>query len=155
MIVLSKPAALACKRMFDITVAGGALTFLSPIIGLIALGIKLDDRGPVFFVQDRVGKGRKNFRCFKFRTMVIGAENIGNPSAVTQNRPMRVTSKPANDKRARDIDRDQTVSSLRRHEQCLERRNKTTSTSPWAARLVATAHRATHRCAPRDRGRLS
>ena len=84
MIVLSKPAALACKRMFDITVAGGALTFLSPIIGLIALGIKLDDRGPVFFVQDRVGKGRKNFRCFKFRTMVIGAENIGNRLTVTE-----------------------------------------------------------------------
>jgi lipopolysaccharide/colanic/teichoic acid biosynthesis glycosyltransferase len=77
--------ALACKRVFDITVAGSALLCLSPVIGLIALGIKLDDRGPVFFIQDRVGRGRKNFRCFKFRTMILGAEKIGNRLTVTEN----------------------------------------------------------------------
>jgi lipopolysaccharide/colanic/teichoic acid biosynthesis glycosyltransferase len=67
------------------TIAGSALFVLSPLIGLIALAIKLDDRGPVFFVQNRVGRGRKNFRCCKFRTMVIGAEKIGNGLTVTEN----------------------------------------------------------------------
>jgi lipopolysaccharide/colanic/teichoic acid biosynthesis glycosyltransferase len=45
----------------------------------------LDDGGPVLFVQDRVGRGRKNFRCYKFRTMVIGAEFIGHRHTVTAN----------------------------------------------------------------------
>lgn len=75
--------ALAAKRLFDITVAANALIFLSPLIGLILLAIKWDDGRPVFFVQDRVGMGRKNFRCYKFRTMVIGAENMGNKMTVT------------------------------------------------------------------------
>jgi lipopolysaccharide/colanic/teichoic acid biosynthesis glycosyltransferase len=70
--------------VFDITVAGSALFVLSPLIGLIALAIKLDDGGPVFFVQDRVGRGRKNFRCFKFRTMIVGAEYVGNRLVVTE-----------------------------------------------------------------------
>jgi len=84
MIALPKQAALACKRVFDMTVSGSALFVLSPLIGLIALAIKLDDGGPVFFVQDRVGRGRKNFRCFKFRTMIVGAECVGNRLVVTE-----------------------------------------------------------------------
>lgn len=75
--------ALALKRLFDIAVAGSALVMLSPLIGAIALAIKLDDRGPILFVQERVGRGRKGFRCFKFRTMVLGAESIGNGLKVT------------------------------------------------------------------------
>jgi lipopolysaccharide/colanic/teichoic acid biosynthesis glycosyltransferase len=66
------------KRVFDITISATALLALSPVIGLIAIAIKLDDRGPVLFVQDRVGRGRKKFRCCKFRTMILGAESIGN-----------------------------------------------------------------------------
>jgi lipopolysaccharide/colanic/teichoic acid biosynthesis glycosyltransferase len=85
MVALLKQPALACKRAFDITVAGSALFLLSPLIGLIALAIKLDDGGPVFFVQERVGRGRKNFRCCKFRTMVLGAEAIGNRLTVVEN----------------------------------------------------------------------
>jgi len=85
MISFRKQAALACKRVFDITVAGGALLALAPLVGLIALGIKLDDGGPVFFVQKRVGRGQKNFCCYKFRTMILGAENIGNRLMVTEN----------------------------------------------------------------------
>jgi lipopolysaccharide/colanic/teichoic acid biosynthesis glycosyltransferase len=77
--------ALACKRIFDISVAAMALIILSPLIGLVALAIKLDDRGPIFFIQDRVGRGRKNFRCYKFRTMVVGAETIGNRLMVVEN----------------------------------------------------------------------
>ena len=85
MIICSRRRALALKRLFDITVAANALIFLSPLIVLIALAIKLDDRGPVFFIQDRVGRGRKNFRCFKFRTMILGAEKIGNGLTVVAN----------------------------------------------------------------------
>ncbi|PYJ64517.1 MAG: sugar transferase, partial [Verrucomicrobia bacterium] len=64
-------------------VAGSALIVLSPIIGLIALAIKMDDGGPVLFNQDRVGRGGRNFRCYKFRTMILGAEAIGNGLTVT------------------------------------------------------------------------
>ena len=77
--------ALACKRLFDITVAGSALFVLSPLIALISLAIKLDDRGPILFVQERVGRNRRNFRCYRFRTMVLGAESIGNGLIVTEN----------------------------------------------------------------------
>jgi lipopolysaccharide/colanic/teichoic acid biosynthesis glycosyltransferase len=83
MIICPRERALAYKRLFDITVAGMALIFLSPLIAVIALAIKLDDRGPVLFIQDRVGRGRKNFRCYKFRTMILGAEKIGNKLTVT------------------------------------------------------------------------
>ena len=65
------------KRAFDIAISFTMLTLLSPLMALIALAIKLDDGGPVFYVQDRVGKGGKTFRCYKFRTMVVGAENKG------------------------------------------------------------------------------
>jgi lipopolysaccharide/colanic/teichoic acid biosynthesis glycosyltransferase len=66
-----------------VIVSSTALIFLSPIIFLIMLAIKLDDRGPVFFIQDRVGRGGRNFRCYKFRTMIVGAEKIGNRLIVT------------------------------------------------------------------------
>ncbi|HKA28906.1 MAG TPA: sugar transferase [Candidatus Binatia bacterium] len=65
---------LAVKRLIDVTVSGLALLLLSPIGLLIALAIKLDSRGPVFFVQERVGLGGRRFRFFKFRTMVPDAE---------------------------------------------------------------------------------
>jgi lipopolysaccharide/colanic/teichoic acid biosynthesis glycosyltransferase len=78
-------AALALKRLFDITVAAMALIILLPLIALIALAIKLDDGGPILFIQDRVGRGRKDFRCYKFRTMILGAENIGNRQIVVEN----------------------------------------------------------------------
>jgi undecaprenyl phosphate N,N'-diacetylbacillosamine 1-phosphate transferase len=80
-----RKTALACKRLFDITVAGSALFVLSPFIALISLAIKLDDRGPILFVQERVGRNRRNFRWYKFRTMVLGAESIGNGLIVTEN----------------------------------------------------------------------
>jgi lipopolysaccharide/colanic/teichoic acid biosynthesis glycosyltransferase len=85
MIPFTKQAALACKRVFDITVAASALLALSPVIALIALGIKFDDGGPIFFIQDRVGRGRRNFRCYKFCTMVVGAEKIGHGLTVIEN----------------------------------------------------------------------
>ena len=74
---------LAAKRLFDIVVSGGALLALSPVIVLISLAIKLNDKGPIFFIQERVGKNRRNFRCYKFRTMVLNAESKGNGLKVT------------------------------------------------------------------------
>jgi exopolysaccharide biosynthesis polyprenyl glycosylphosphotransferase len=65
---------LAVKRLIDVTVSGLALALLAPIGLLIALAVKLDSRGPVFFVQERVGLGGRRFRFFKFRTMVPDAE---------------------------------------------------------------------------------
>jgi lipopolysaccharide/colanic/teichoic acid biosynthesis glycosyltransferase len=82
--------ALACKRVFDITVAACALLTLAPLMALIALAIKLDDGGPVWFIQARVGKGLRKFHCIKFRTMITGAESVGNKFIVTKNDP-RVT----------------------------------------------------------------
>ena len=82
---LQENIALALKRLFDLIVSVAALVLLSPLIALIALAIKWDDGGPILFVQDRVGRGRRNFRCYKFRTMVLGAETIGNGLTVTAN----------------------------------------------------------------------
>jgi len=74
---MNRTIVLVLKRAFDIVISSVTLMLLSPLIALIALAIKLDDSGPVFYVQDRVGKGAKTFRCYKFRTMVVGAENKG------------------------------------------------------------------------------
>ncbi len=62
------------KRLFDICCASLALMFLLPILGLIALIIKLESRGPVFYISKRVGTGYKIFDFYKFRTMRYGAD---------------------------------------------------------------------------------
>jgi exopolysaccharide biosynthesis polyprenyl glycosylphosphotransferase len=64
------------KRMIDIFTSVVALIVLSPWLAIIALAIKLDSRGPVFFSQDRVGLKRKKFKMHKFRTMRIDAEEL-------------------------------------------------------------------------------
>lgn len=73
----------AIKRAADLMIAGTVLLFATPLFGLIALGIKLDDRGPVFFTQQRVGRNRKPFGCYKFRTMAVGTELAGGGLNVT------------------------------------------------------------------------
>jgi lipopolysaccharide/colanic/teichoic acid biosynthesis glycosyltransferase len=65
------------KRVFDITVAMLGLTLLLPTILVIALAIKLDSSGPVFFLQERIGRNGRSFRIFKFRTMVDSIEHGG------------------------------------------------------------------------------
>lgn len=62
------------KRAFDLVAASLALVVCAPLFALVALAIKLDSRGPVFFVQDRVGFNKRRFRMKKFRTMQIDAE---------------------------------------------------------------------------------
>ena len=65
------------KRLFDIVLAGIALLLLSPLLVLIALWVKLDSRGPVFFRQERVGRHGVLFRIHKFRTMTHSAAPSG------------------------------------------------------------------------------
>lgn len=62
------------KRLFDIVASGLGLVVLSPLFLLIAIWIKLDSKGPVFYRQVRVGKNNKDFRIFKFRSMRVGAD---------------------------------------------------------------------------------
>lgn len=62
------------KRVLDLVVAACALVFLAPVLAPIALMIKLDSSGPVFFRQVRVGRGGEEFAMLKFRSMVTDAE---------------------------------------------------------------------------------
>ncbi|WP_183094042.1 sugar transferase [Nocardioides stalactiti] len=64
------------KRAFDLVGALALLAFFSPLFLFIALRIKLHDGGPVFFSQSRVGRQGVPFRCAKFRTMVVDAEDL-------------------------------------------------------------------------------
>lgn len=65
------------KRLLDTVSAVGGLLVLSPIVGLVALAIRLCDGGPVFYRQVRVGQGGRLFLILKFRTMVVNAERLG------------------------------------------------------------------------------
>ena len=80
---------LALKRLMDIVVSGCALAVLWPVLLLIAIAIKIDDPGPVFYRQVRVGRGGKTFRIYKFRTMVVDADKKG--LAITVGRDNRIT----------------------------------------------------------------
>ena len=62
------------KRLFDIVASGCGLLVLSPVLLFVAIWIKLDSPGPVFYRQVRVGYRNKDFRIFKFRSMRIGAD---------------------------------------------------------------------------------
>ncbi len=68
---------MIAKRLFDIIASVLGLVMLTPLLLLIALAIKLDSRGAVFFRQERVGQRGKIFRIHKFRTMVIDADRHG------------------------------------------------------------------------------
>ena len=74
---MMKKINLGIKRIFDIFASLIGLIILSPILALIAIAIKCDSKGPVFFLQERIGKVGKTFNIYKFRTMVINAESIG------------------------------------------------------------------------------
>ncbi len=68
------------KRLFDLAVSSMVLLMLSPLLLAIALLIKLDSKGPVFYRGMRVGRLGKPFKMYKFRTMVVNADKIGGPS---------------------------------------------------------------------------
>lgn len=62
------------KRLFDIVSSGLGLLVLSPLFLILAIWIKLDSKGPVFYRQVRVGRYNKDFRIFKFRSMRVGSD---------------------------------------------------------------------------------
>lgn len=76
-ILKKKKFGLFCKRVFDILVSLLLLIVLSPVFLILAIAIKIDSKGPVFYRQVRVTQYGKKFRIFKFRTMVQNADKIG------------------------------------------------------------------------------
>ena len=88
-ILASKRRDLMLKSVFDRLMAAILLVVLSPIFLLLAVWIKLDSEGPVFFRQERITQYGKSFRIYKFRTMVQNAEQLG--AQVTSKDDMRVT----------------------------------------------------------------
>ncbi|GIQ71259.1 sugar transferase [Xylanibacillus composti] len=82
---------LFIKRIIDVFGSFLALLFLSPILFLIAILIKLDSKGSIFYKQLRLGKEGQVFEIIKFRTMIVGAENIGDGLKVRGNQDSRIT----------------------------------------------------------------
>ena len=87
-ILKKKRGSLFLKRAFDLVVSVFALIVLSPVYLILAIAIKLDSPGPVFYRQERVTQYGKRFRIHKFRTMVQGADK---GSQLTVNGDSRVT----------------------------------------------------------------
>lgn len=73
-----RPVYFACKRIFDVAASAAALVLLLPFLPLIALAIKLDSAGPVFFTQDRLGRDGRLFTIYKFRSMTHHAREVCN-----------------------------------------------------------------------------
>lgn len=80
---------LALKRLMDVVISGAALCVLWPLFLLVAIAIKIDDPGPVFYRQTRVGRRGKQFKIFKFRTMIVDADRKG--LSITVGRDSRIT----------------------------------------------------------------
>lgn len=80
----------SAKRAFDFVVALAGMAIVWPLFLVIAIAIKLDTRGPVFFRQERAAAGGGTFRIFKFRTMIVGAYRSG--ARLTVKRDPRITT---------------------------------------------------------------
>lgn len=87
-ILRKKNFSLFWKRVFDIVVSALMLVILSPLFLILAIAIKIDSKGPVFYRQERVTQYGKHFRIFKFRSMRTGADK---GSQVTLNNDDRIT----------------------------------------------------------------
>lgn len=88
-VLKKKRYSLIIKRLFDICISAVLLLFFSPVFFILAIAIKVDSRGPVFFRQERITQYGKRFYIFKFRTMVNNADKIG--SQVTVKNDSRIT----------------------------------------------------------------
>jgi lipopolysaccharide/colanic/teichoic acid biosynthesis glycosyltransferase len=80
---------MAMKRILDIVGSALGLLLLLPVLVIVAVAIKLDSPGPIFFRQERVGLRGGSFRIFKFRSMVVGAARAG--TAITVRGDSRIT----------------------------------------------------------------
>ncbi len=88
-LLSKKKFQLVLKRIFDIVVSFTLLTLLSPLFIILAIAIKLDSKGPVFYRQTRVTQYGEEFRIFKFRSMVTNADKgslltVGGDSRITK-----------------------------------------------------------------------
>ena len=88
-ILSTKKTSLILKRLFDIVFSLILLIILSPFFLIIAIAIKIDSRGPIFYKQERITQYGRTFKIFKFRTMVQNADKIG--SLVTIGEDPRIT----------------------------------------------------------------
>ena len=88
-ILSKKRLSLKVKRVFDVTAAEVLLVMFGPVLAVLAVLIKLDSKGPVFYRQERVTAYGKKFRIHKLRTMVADADRIG--AAVTVGGDSRIT----------------------------------------------------------------
>jgi exopolysaccharide biosynthesis polyprenyl glycosylphosphotransferase len=92
------------KRVFDIFVGSIAAMIILPLLGIVSLAIKIDNPGPVLFRQKRVGENGRLFDMYKFRSMVVGAENMQDD--VTElNERGEIIYKKANDPRITRVGR--------------------------------------------------
>lgn len=74
-ISTKRKLSITCKRIIDITIAVIAILFLSPVFILIAIALKIESRGPIFYISHRAGTGFKVFKFYKFRSMVVNADS--------------------------------------------------------------------------------
>ena len=88
-LLKKKGLTLFLKRVFDIVVSSILIILLSPVMLVLAIWIKADSKGPVFYRSERVTSYAKSFRIFKFRTMVTNADKMG--SLVTVAGDSRIT----------------------------------------------------------------
>lgn len=88
-LLKKKQGSLVLKRIFDVVVSSVLLVILSPVFLILAFAIKLDSSGPVFYRQIRITQYNKQFRIFKFRSMVSNADKIG--TQVTVGNDSRIT----------------------------------------------------------------
>ena len=84
-----KKISLLLKRIFDVVVSMLLIVLLSPVLLVVAVWIKLDSKGPVFYRQERITQYGRTFRIFKFRTMVVNADQVG--SLITTHHDPRIT----------------------------------------------------------------
>ena len=82
---------LIIKRCMDVCVSLLLLVLFLPLLGLMAVFIKIDSTGPALFMQERLGKNGKVFKILKFRTMVIDAESMGDGVLIKDDTDTRVT----------------------------------------------------------------
>ncbi len=80
------PTSAMLKRTFDFCAALAGLVLLSPVMLAVAVAVRLSSPGPALYIQDRVGRGGRLFRCAKFRTMRVGADAGGSVTTAADSR---------------------------------------------------------------------
>lgn len=96
---ISKKVYIKIKRVIDVIFASIALILLSPVFAIIAIAIKIDSKGPVFFAHKRIGKNGNIIKLYKFRSMVINAEELIKSFTPEQMKEYKENYKLTNDPR--------------------------------------------------------